>query len=269
VTFGLLLAENHAIDYSILLFTLVSAVSVQIATNLFNDLIDFKKGADKETRLGPQRMTAAGLITPKKMLMMALFFVALATLTGLPLVLHGGWPILVIGLISIALSYMYTGGPFPLAYLGLGDLFVILFFGVIAVGGVYYLNTLSWNLNALILGLQMGFLSTVLIAINNLRDVEQDALVHKKTLAVRLGQNFVKYEIMFLIVASFLAQIYWWGQWGWTSALLPLILIPLAFRLCKNIRKEKPSALYNKFLAQSAFLHAGFGVLITIGFWLK
>lgn len=262
-------AENQNINYKILFLTLVSAVSIQIATNLFNDLIDFKKGADTEKRIGPQRMTASGKITPNKMLIMALFFVALATITGLPLVLHGGWPILSIGIVSLILAYMYTGGPFPLAYVGLGDLFVILFFGVIAVGGVYFLNTQTWNLNALVLGLQVGFLSTVLIAINNLRDADQDKLVNKKTLAVRLGQKFVKFEILILIVTSFLAQIYWWNLWGWTSAILPLILIPIAARLCKNIFKEKPSAIYNQFLAQSALLHAGFGVLTLVGFILK
>src|SRR5690606_6686839 len=116
-------------------------------------------------------------------------FVA-ALLLGIPLVVVGGWPIVVIGLSSLLMGYCYTGGPFPLAYKGLGDLFVILFFGIIAVSGVYYLQTLSWSIFAVVAGVQIGSLAAVLIAINNLRDLEQDRIANKQTLAVRLGRVF-------------------------------------------------------------------------------
>ncbi|HPI40029.1 MAG TPA: 1,4-dihydroxy-2-naphthoate octaprenyltransferase, partial [Pseudobdellovibrionaceae bacterium] len=167
--------EGFNPSWSVFLYALLSAMSIQVGTNLVNDAMDFKKGADTEDRIGPSRITQQGILTYKQVLTLAGFFFFLAVLLGLPLVLLGGWVIVAVGVFSILMGYAYTSGPYPLAYVGLGDLFVIFFFGIVAVMGIHYLH---WGedypgilLPPLILGLQVGFLSTVLIAINNLRDI--------------------------------------------------------------------------------------------------
>ena len=197
-------------------------------------------------------------------------FCLLALMFGVPLVYKGGWVIVGIGLISLFLAYGYTGGPYPLAYKGLGDFFVIIFFGLIAVGGVYYLLVETWNLDALIAGLQCGFLATVLIAINNLRDIEQDKLVDKKTLPVRFGATFAKVEILVLIISTYLLNLYWWSVYNliWVS-ILPLLTLPLAFLLISKLIKTKPSKIYNKYLALSALLQILFCSLLSLGFVLQ
>lgn len=259
---------SHVIWW-IVVCALLSATFIQIATNFFNDAIDFKKGADTETRLGPQRVTQSGLMSSKSVFVWGLTFCILALLFGIPLVYQGGWVIVGIGLVSLFLAYGYTGGPFPLAYKGAGDLFVVLFFGIIAVGGVYYLLVGGWNLDALIAGLQCGFLATVLIAINNLRDMDQDRLVNKKTLPVRFGASVAKLEIIVLIITTYGLNFYWWMTKELLWALvLPTLTLPLAFILISKLLKTKPSKKYNQFLALSALLQISFCLLLSIGFLL-
>lgn len=247
---------------------LLGAFAIQIATNLLNDAIDFKKGADTEHRLGPQRVTQSGLLTEKQVFFMGLFFLLLAVGFGFPLVLRGGFPIIGLGLVSLFLAYGYTGGPFPLAYLGLGDLFVVLFFGLFAVGGTYYLQSLEMTDLALVAGLQVGCLSTVLIAINNLRDSQTDVLVHKKTLAVRFGDNFVRFEIVVLMILIYGLSFYYFLflQKPWT--LLSFLTLPLALILCKIIFKTDEKKKLNKALGLAALHQMAFGVLLSIGLLL-
>ena len=145
--------------------------------------------------MGPQRVTQSGLLSSRKVKMLAIGSFVLASLFAIPLVLKGGWIILLIGLLSLLFGYLYTGGPFPLAYVGLGDLFVIIFFGLVAVSGTFFLHTLIFDWVVLAAGLQVGLLATTLIAINNARDIEQDRKANKRTLAVRLGLRFVKLEV--------------------------------------------------------------------------
>lgn len=242
---------------------LLSALCIQIATNFINDAIDFDKGADTAERIGPQRATQRGWLKKRQILMAAGGFLFLALLAGVPLVLVGGWPIVAVGLISLLMAYSYTGGPFPLAYLGLGDLFVVIFFGLIAVGGVFYLQTGTYNNAALVLGLQIGFLSTLLIAINNMRDVHQDKKVNKRTLAVRFGVPFVRAEIVMLIFLTFLLQVYWLN-WGVAVAAVPFIVSPLAVYIVVHVLRTEPSAQLNRFLGLSALLHSGFGLILSI-----
>ena len=163
-------AEGFEAHMGLSLCAMFGAIFIQIATNFLNDAIDFSKGADTETRLGPQRVTQSGLMTGKQVMVAGALCLFVAAGFGVPLVLTAGWPILLIGLVSLYFAYGYTGGPFPLAYRGLGDLFVILFFGLVAVGGVYFIQTEVLRWSALVLGIQVGCLSTVLIAINNIRD---------------------------------------------------------------------------------------------------
>lgn len=264
---GTALARAYYTEVYIVLSVMagLAAIFIQIATNLINDSIDFAKGADTEHRVGPQRVTQSGLLTSQSVMLGGFFFLALAVVCGIPLVLRGGLPIFYIGIPSLLLAYGYTGGPFPLAYRGLGDLFVVLFFGIIAVGGVYYLQTLEWSWPAGVAGLQVGFLATVLIAINNMRDMEQDKLVNKKTLAVRFGIGFARAEIIGLISMTFVLNAFWWVNGHTLAALLPLITLPLAIRLIKIIRTVEPSAQMNSLLAQAAALQLGFGLLLSVG----
>lgn len=249
----------------VFLYAVFSAIFIQIGTNLVNDAMDFKKGADTEKRIGPQRITQAGILSFNQVMMIASLFFLLAFILGLPLVQIGGWPIVILGLVSIMLGYGYTAGPFPLAYRGLGDLFVILFFGLVAVQGIFYLHTSSVDWGSFVLGLQIGMLSTVLIAINNLRDIEGDAKVNKRTLAVRLGEKMAKKEIAFLCFAPFILNLFWIFEGRYLS-LISFISLPLAIKIVKNVNATPPSPIYNKFLGQSAGLHLVFGVLISLSF---
>jgi 1,4-dihydroxy-2-naphthoate octaprenyltransferase len=253
-------------DMAVLGYALAAAFLIQIGTNLVNDAVDFKKGADTEKRIGPQRITQAGILTAGQVMALGSLCFALAILCGVPLVMKGGWVIVAIGIASVAMGYSYTAGPFPLAYLGLGDLFVILFFGLIAVLGMVFLQGGTWPQEAWILGLQIGFHATVLIAINNLRDANGDKLVNKKTLAVRFGIRFARFEIAFFCFAPFLLNLYWYMHGCTWAALLPLLALPLAVKITKNVFSTEPSPAYNKFLGQSAGLHLVFGLLLAIGF---
>ncbi|HRK09332.1 MAG TPA: 1,4-dihydroxy-2-naphthoate polyprenyltransferase [Pseudobdellovibrionaceae bacterium] len=261
-------AETDRFEWWILVSVLAASLLIQIATNLFNDAIDFEKGADTAERTGPLRATASGLLSRRQVYLAAGICCAIALALGVPLVLHGGWPIIAIGLISLFLAYGYTGGPWPLAYLGLGDLFVILFFGVIAVSGTHYLHTGRWSELALMAGLQVGFHATTLIAINNLRDAPQDAKVGKRTLAVRFGPRFVRWEIALLAYAPFLLGVVY-GPAGYRWAgMLPLIAVPLAGRLTRAVFSTAPGPLLNPVLARAAALHLVAGLALAAGLFL-
>ncbi|HYX90253.1 MAG TPA: 1,4-dihydroxy-2-naphthoate polyprenyltransferase, partial [Myxococcaceae bacterium] len=164
------------------LAALAGALLIQIGTNLANDFFDFKKGADTGARLGPTRVTQAGLIAPEAVFTAAMLAFGAAVAVGLYLTWVAGWPILVIGLLSVASGYAYTGGPYPLGYHGLGDAFVFVFFGLVAVAGTYYAHALALTPLAVAAGVPLGALSTGLLAVNNLRDVETDARAGKRTL---------------------------------------------------------------------------------------
>ncbi|MBX3018308.1 MAG: 1,4-dihydroxy-2-naphthoate octaprenyltransferase [Bdellovibrionaceae bacterium] len=267
---ALALYEGHEagappIRYWISGLALFISVLIQIGTNLINDAVDFEKGADTKERIGPVRVTQAGLISSRRVYQMAFFTFGLALLCGIPLVLVGGWPIVVIGIASLIAGYSYTGGPFPLAYRGLGDLFVVLFFGIVATSGLFFLLTGAWDLSALLLGTQIGFHCAVLIAINNLRDMHGDKLVGKRTLPVRFGASFARYEIAFLLLIPFILNFYWlWRDAVWAFA-LGFLILPLAFVLIHRVFTTPPSPAYNKYLGQSALVHLVFGLLTSVG----
>lgn len=250
-------------------FALMSAIFIQIGTNLINDAVDFKKGTDNETRIGPRRVTQSGLLTPRAVMLGGLGCFLISALLAVPLLLSGGLLILEIGVLSLICGYCYTGGPFPLAYLGLGDLFVLLFFGFAAVGGVYYLNTHQIDSKPFIAGAQIGLLATVLIAINNLRDVDGDRISNKKTLAVRFGKTFGRVEITLLCLLPYVVGFYWIKRGFVFACLLPWISLPLALLVIYKIFKTEPSPAYNSYLGMSAALHLLFGVLLSAGFLLQ
>jgi 1,4-dihydroxy-2-naphthoate octaprenyltransferase len=244
------------------------AALIQIATNYFNDAIDHAKGADTSERLGPIRATNAGLIAPRSVMRGGVVCLVLAVLLSIPLVWQGGLPIVVIGLFSLFFAYAYTGGPFPLAYLGLGEIFVVLFFGLIAVAGTFYLNTLSWSVAALLAGLQIGLHSSVLLAINNLRDLETDRAANKRTLAARFGLTFARRENAALIMTPFVLGILWLPLGFFWAFLMPLMTLPLAWWLTRACLAADPDRSVNQLLAQAAALHAAFGLLLALGFLL-
>lgn len=247
---------------------LACAILIQIATNYFNDAIDHAKGADTAGRLGPTRVTSSGMIPAKRVIVAGLVCVLLAALLAIPLVLRGGWPILILGAVSLFLAYAYTGGPFPLAYLGLGEIFVVLFFGIFAVAGTFYLNALEISSAALLAGLQIGLHSSVLLAVNNLRDLEGDRTANKRTLAARFGLGFARRENVVLIMTPFALGILWLPLGYFWAFLLPLIAFPPAWWLARACLAAQPDRSVNQLLAQSAALHAAFGILLALGFLL-
>lgn len=265
VATALVKAEGGVVVPWVSVCALLSALMIQIGTNFINDAIDFEKGADTETRLGPARATHQGWLTQKQVLAFGFLSFALAVALGVPLVLEGGWPIVAVGLVSLVMGYAYTGGPLPLAYVGLGDLFVVLFFGLVAVGGVFFLHTKIYPLPALVAGLQIGLLATVLIAINNLRDLNQDRLVHKKTLAVRLGPRLGRIEVLLLVSGAFALNFYWWDRGEIWAFWLPWLALPLAVKVVWTLVRTEASREYNRLLAQASFVHMLFGVLLSIG----
>lgn len=248
---GCVLAWVLTGEWSLLLAvcTLLSASAIQIATNFFNDAVDFRKGADTAARLGPTRVTASGMLSERAVMWIAGGFLLIACVLAIPLIAARGWPILAIGLPSLYFSFGYTGGPLPLAYRGLGELFVMLFFGLIAVTGTTFVQTGEWHMEALVLGLQIGAISTALIAINNLRDVVEDRSTNKRTLAVRMGETFARMEIVVLFAVAILLGGYWWfGGMRWMAWLPELVVLPaavIAIGVCRN----EPSAKYNRYLA--------------------
>ncbi|MBP7950395.1 MAG: 1,4-dihydroxy-2-naphthoate octaprenyltransferase [Verrucomicrobiales bacterium] len=233
--------------------TLLSTIAIQIATNFFNDAIDFSKGADTSARLGPVRITSSGRMSRRAVLISGGLMVLAAALLALPLISTRGWPILAIGIPGIYFAYGYTGGPLPLAYRGLGDFFVLLFFGLIAVSGTVFVQTGTWPWFGLACGLQIGMLSTVLIAINNLRDLHEDTQSSKRTLAVRWGATFARCEITALCLLPHLVGVLVWPQLEFPSGFwLPLPTIALGVLLALCVWKTEPSCRYNQFLAAAA-----------------
>lgn len=261
-------SSGITIKWWVSFFALLSALFIQIGTNFFNDAIDFKKGADSASRLGPSRATQKGWVTADQMLSAGVFAFALASVFGVALVLEGGLPIIVIGLVSLVMGYAYTGGPYPLAYRGLGDLFVVIFFGLVAIMGLVFLHSQAWSLEALLAGLQIGLHCAVLIAINNLRDVEGDTRANKKTLPVRFGKQFARWEIFCLIALPFLLGVFWLIFDAFWAFVLPLLALPMGVQIVRFVFANEPSEKYNSYLGKAAALHLLFGALLSVGFLL-
>ncbi|WP_428828352.1 1,4-dihydroxy-2-naphthoate polyprenyltransferase [Azonexus sp. IMCC34842] len=246
-----------------LLAAALGAAFIQIGTNLFNDVGDFLRGTDTPDRLGPKRATAEGWLTPSKVKSGAWLSFALAFLCGIYLVWHGGLPIVVIGLASLAAGWAYTGGPKPIAYGPFGEVFVWIFFGLVAVGGSYYLQTLSLTPIALLAASLVGVHAAAVITVNNYRDRDGDARSGKNTLAVQLGRAATKriYTVEMLAPYALLPLLA--PSLGWLAG-LPLLSLPLALKLIRRFRQTAPGAVFNTILAMTAGLQLIFALLLTL-----
>jgi 1,4-dihydroxy-2-naphthoate octaprenyltransferase len=254
---------DHAFDALSAAAALLAALCIQIGANLGNDLYDFRRGADVQ-RVGPTRVVSAGLLSPRAAQAGIAVVFGLAMLFGLALVLRGGWPLLAIGLASLAAGYAYTAGPAPLAYHGLGDLAAFLFFGVIGVTGMYYVHALVWSPWALIASLPVAALVTIILIINNLRDIDGDRRVGKRTLAVILGRAGSRVELSVLLALAYLIPLVFVTT-GRPWAALPLLTLPLGARLAATVLRRDDAAALNPALVQASQLLALHSALFGVG----
>lgn len=248
--------------------TLMGAVWIQVATNFFNDAIDSDKGADGEHRLGPVRVTASGLLSRRMVYGLGVACVLVAAIFGWFLFDARGWVMLAIGVPSFYLCYGYTGGPFPLAYRGMGEVFVILFFGLVAVLGTMFVQLGEWRWEGVLLGLQLGLLSSVLISINNLRDRVEDAGNGKRTLAVKLGERGGKLVVVGELVVSFLLCFCWYVFGLELVGLIACGFWVLGGVILKLIWLGEPGVKFNRYLALGGAQLILYGVLFTVGCFL-
>ncbi len=259
VMVGVALAANQgSINVLVFICTLIAAVFIQVGTNLANDYYDYKNGVDNKNRLGPDRVTQKGLLQPNQVKNGMIFSFIIALIFGFYLSFVGGWPIVLIGIVSILSGVLYTGGSKPYGYIGLGDIFVFIFFGVIAVPGTYYLQTNLISIPSILCGLSCGALSTSLIVVNNLRDMDNDRESGKMTLAVKLGSRFACWEYAIMnaiayIIILVLILIFDFGM----GLYLVLLLMPLSYNLSRTIFSKRGSDLnqYIGLTARHSILH--------------
>lgn len=244
---------------------LAGAILIQIGTNFANDYFDFVKGTDTADRKGPTRATQAGLVSPKTMRNAFIITFALALIPGAYIIYRGGWPFLAIGLIGIACGVLYTGGPYPLGYLGLGDVFVFIFFGPVAVAGTHYLNTLEWSWFAVVSGLGPGLISVALLTVNNLRDVDEDRVAGKMTLPARFGTRFARLEYLACIVlAAGVMPMYLYAATDRRLfALVPLVVIPFATPIIKTVFTNTDGSALNAALGATGRVLVVFAVVFA------
>ena len=243
----------------------VGALLLQILSNFANDYFDFTKGVDTRERLGPTRVMAAGLLSARDLGMGMVVAASLAVLVGIYLILVGGWPILAVGAASLLAALLYTGGPFPFGYHGLGDLFVFIFFGLVAVCGTYYVQAGTLSAEILLAAAPVGMLITAILVVNNLRDIATDARAGKRTLAVLIGHDNTQRQYVVLLVLAYIAPLVLWKGFGFgPTVLLPLASLPLAVRRAMSIYSAKGSEL-NAVLASTAQLSLQFSLLLSLG----
>ncbi len=245
----------------------LGALLLQVGANLANDVFDFEKGADTDSRLGPPRVTQLGWLSAAAVRRGAAVVFGTALLPGVYLAWVGSWPIVAVGVASIAAGLAYTGGPYPLGYHGLGDAAVFLFFGVVAVCGSYWVQAQALPVEVIATSCLLGALATVPLAVNNLRDVATDAPAGKRTLAVRLGPRGARAEIFLLLATAYAGCALLPGiAIAPPAALLPLASLPLALRFVRRVRRAEGAAL-NPLVAESAQLALVFALLLAAG-WL-
>jgi 1,4-dihydroxy-2-naphthoate octaprenyltransferase len=248
------------------LAALIGALFIQVGTNLSNDYSDARRGADTEDRLGPVRVTAGGLVPPRQVLIATYVAFGVAVLAGVYLIATAGWELLLVGAASILAGVLYTGGPRPYGYEGLGEVFVFLFFGVVAVAGSYFAQTETLEWEALVLSVPVGLLASAILVVNNVRDLETDRRAGKRTLAVRLGRERARGLFVAMVVVAFVS-----GPLPWVlGSLSPWLLLcwlaaPLAVPVVRTVRTRTDGPALNGALAGTGQLQLAFCVLLSAG----
>ncbi len=243
---------------------LVASLLIQVGTNYANDYFDHQKGADTAERLGPIRLIQSGLVPPRQVLLATILCFGAAAAVGVYLVWVGGWPILAIGVLSILSGLAYTGGPYPLGYHGLGDIFVFAFFGLVAVTGTYYLHAGTVSTLAWWASVPVGLLVTAILVVNNVRDINTDRAAGKRTLAVRIGRRATRVQYALLLGVAYLVPLGLYvaglsSGWFW----LPWLTAPLAVRAVLGVMSYEDGPMLNRMLKATGRLHLLFGVLFA------
>jgi 1,4-dihydroxy-2-naphthoate octaprenyltransferase len=248
---------------------LIFSLLIQVGTNFANDYFDFIKGADTGARVGPRRAVAAGLVAPAVMRGAAAAVFAAAFAAGLGLLAHGGPWMLAIGVASIACGIAYTGGPYPLGYHGLGDVFVFVFFGLVAVGATYFVQAGRVTADVILAAVPIGLLATNILVINNYRDAETDAAAGKRTLVVRFGRGFARVQVALSLGVAFVVPVVFWRRGYGLACLLPLVLAPLASRQVRRLRLSETAGERIALLGEAGKFLAYYAALFAAGLFLR
>lgn len=265
---GTLAASQGQLNWTVTGVALLCAFLIQIGTNFANDYFDFINGADTDERIGFERATATGKVTHQQMRLAMIISLVLAFLAGLYLVWHAGWIVLLIGILCLVCGILYTGGPFPLGYNGLGDLFVFLFFGIIAVTTTYYVNALEWSAASFWASLSVGALATNILVVNNLRDVEQDGPAGKNTLGVIFGEDILRWEYGIMLFIAFAIPPHFLFRYNYNLfILLPYCTLPLGGLLLYQTWYAPKSKL-NTTLERTAQFMTLYSILFSIGIYM-
>ena len=257
--------DGHAVQPLLVAAALLASVLIHAGTNLQNDVGDFRRGADLAGRIGPPRATTEGWLSASSVQAAAALCFGLAVLPGAYLAARGGWPIVAIGVASILAGAAYTAGPRPIAYSGWGEAFVILFFGLVAVGGMYYLHAGTIGTAPLLAGAALGSLAAAVLVVNNLRDIDSDRRIGKNTLAVRRGVRFTLVEYAVLLLVPFALVLALAASEGRIGLLAPLVLLPWAGRLYLRVWRTPSGAWLNVALASTAKLGLLFAIVLSAG----
>lgn len=250
------------------IIALICSLLIQIGTNFINDLFDYLKGTDKKDRVGPTRVLAAGLVSVKEMKLWINIVFGTAFILGLYLVYLGGLFVLIIGILSLLAGYAYTAGPYPLAYNGLGDIFVFIFFGFVGTIGTYYVQANEITMLVFWSSIPVGALVTNILVVNNYRDIEEDRIAGKRTLAVKFGSKFARLQyVLFMILSYTILIVVYFTYKQSLFVFLPLITLPLSIKLIRMIYRLTGKEL-NKTLELTAKLSAIYGILFAVGILL-
>ena len=247
---------------------MLGALFIQVGTNLSNDYSDARRGADTEDRLGPVRVTAGGLVPPRQVLVATYVAFGVAVLAGVYLIATAGWELLLVGAASILAGVLYTGGPRPYGYEGLGEVFVFLFFGVVAVTGSYFAQTEQLTWEAFVLAVPVGLLAAAILVVNNVRDLETDRRAGKRTLAVRLGRGRARALYAAMVYGAFVAAVLPWllGSDELSAWLgLAVLALPLAVPAVAIVRSRTDGPSLNGALARTGMLQLVFCALLSAG----
>jgi 1,4-dihydroxy-2-naphthoate octaprenyltransferase len=271
VLVGTALAGFHHVFHPLrFLAALVGAMFIQVGTNLSNDYSDARRGADAEDRLGPVRVTAGGLVPPRSVLLATYISFAVAVLAGIYLIVVAGWQLLLVGAASILAGVLYTGGPRPYGYEGLGELFVFLFFGIVAVAGSYFVQVKHLEWEAFALAVPVGLLAAAILVVNNVRDIETDRRAGKRTLAVRLGRARARSLFAAMVYLSYLLAPVTWLFGPLTAwVMLPWLTVPIAARIVRLVRNHVDGPSLNQALAEMGMLQLAFCTLLSAGLLLS